>query len=119
MKFALLLELRRWSIPSCPALNTALAMSLNIKCFFTTYLCFCQSLNITILKDLQHFVSGVAFATMWVCLLPAVDRKKNVHVEFDATAVIVKTNVFSKSVIHDPGIPRYSTKNVNPEDVST
>lgn len=64
-------------------------------------------------------VLGVAFASMWVCFLPAVDRKNIFHVEYNTAAVKAKANVFSKTVIHDPGIPKYCTKNVDPENAST
>lgn len=51
----------------------------------------------------------MTFATLWSCFLPSVKQSKHIYAESGSLA---KTEDFSKSIIHDPNIPKYSTENV-------
>lgn len=60
--------------------------------------------------------SGVTFAFVCIFFLPSIKREKNSHV-VDDTAV--KSEVFSKEVIRDPNILKYSAENVDQKKVNS
>lgn len=51
----------------------------------------------------------MTFATLWSCLLPSVKQSKHIYAE---SGTLAKTEDFSKSIIHNPSIPKYSAENV-------
>lgn len=58
----------------------------------------------------------MTFATVWACFLPSVKHGNYIYVE--DTGITNNTNIFSKSVIHDPIVPKYSAENLHLKNVS-
>lgn len=59
--------------------------------------------------------SGMTFACVWMFFLPSVKRGKNSLAVED---VVMKPEVFSKEVIRDPSILKYSTEKVDQKKVN-